>query len=40
MIKEIQDQLIKNLLSERDIEEENRKILSIFGEKPPNLIGN
>ena len=28
---------MKNLLTHWDSEEENRKILSVFGKKPPNL---
>ena len=39
-MRKIRDQFIKNFLIERDIEEDNRKILSVFGEKPPNLIEN
>ena len=35
-IRKIQDRLMKNLLTQWDTEEENRKILSVFGEKPPN----
>ena len=31
---------MKNLLTQWDIEEENRNILSIFGKKPPNLVVN
>ena len=38
-MKKIQDQLIKNLLTQWDIEEENQKILSVFGEKSPNPNG-
>ena len=38
-MRKIQDQLMKNLLTQWDVEEENRKILSVFSEKPPNLIG-
>ena len=36
-IKKIQDQLMKNLLTQWKIEEENQKILSVFGEKLLNL---
>ena len=39
MMKKTRDQLIKNLLTQWDIKEENQKILSVFGEKPPNLDG-
>ena len=39
MMEKIQDQLIKNLLIQEDIEDENQKILSIFSQKPPNPIG-
>ena len=39
-MKKIQDWLMKNLLTQRDIEEENQKILSEFSEKSPNLVGN
>ena len=39
MIRKIQDQLIKNFLTQWYTEEENRKILSMFGEKLFNLIG-
>ena len=38
-MKKIQNQLMKNLLTQWDTEEENQKILSMFGEKPFNLIG-
>ena len=31
---------MKNLLIQWDTEEENQKILSIFGKKPPNLVEN
>ena len=31
---------MKNLLIQWDIEAENRKILSMFDEKPPNLVKN
>ena len=37
MIKKIQDRSIKNLLTQWDIEKENQKILSVFGEKLHNL---
>ena len=39
-MKKIQDQLMKNILTQWDIEEENQKILSVFSEKPPNLVAN
>ena len=39
-IRKIRDRLTKNLLTQWDTEEENQKILSVFGEKPPNLVGN
>ena len=35
-MKKIQDQLMKNLLTQWDTKEENQKILSVFGKKPPN----
>ena len=35
-MRKIQDQLIKNILTQWDIEEENQKILSMFDEKPFN----
>ena len=35
-MKKIRDQLMKNLLIQWDTEEENQKILSVFGEKQPN----
>ena len=38
-IMKIQDGSTKNLLTQWDTEEENRKILTVFGEKPPNLDG-
>ena len=38
-MKKIRDQLIKNLLIQWDTEEENRKILNVFGKKPPNPDG-
>ena len=31
---------MKNRLTQWDTEEKNRKILSMFGKKPPNLVGN
>ena len=37
-IKKIQNRLIKNLLTQWDTEEENQKILSVFGEKLFNLV--
>ena len=37
-MKKIRDRSIKNLLTQWNIEEENQKILSVFGEKPPNLV--
>ena len=37
-MKKIQDQLIKNLLTQWDIEEKNWKILNMFDEKPLNLV--
>ena len=40
IIKKIWDWSIKNLLTLWDTEEENQKILNMFGEKPLNLIGN
>ena len=40
IMRKIQDQLIKNLLIQWNIEEENRKILKIFGEKSSNLVEN
>ena len=39
-MKKIRDQLMKNLLIQWDTEEENRKILSMFGKKPSTLVGN
>ena len=39
-MRKIQDQSMKNLLIQWDIEEENRKIISIFGIKTPNLVEN
>ena len=39
-MRKIQDQLMKNLLTQWDTEEENHKILSVFDEKPPNLVRN
>ena len=38
-MKKIRDWSMKNLLTQRDIEEENRKILIVFGEKPSNSSG-
>ena len=38
-IRKIQDQLINNFLIQWDTEEENQKILSMFGEKSSNLVG-
>ena len=38
-MRKIRDQLMKNLLTQWDTEEENQKILSVFGEKPPNPDG-
>ena len=38
-MRKIRDRSMKNLLTQWDIEEENRKIISVFGEKPPNLGG-
>ena len=38
-MRKIRDWLIKNLLTQWDIEEENQKILSVFVEKPLNLDG-
>ena len=38
-MRKIQDRSMKNLLTQWDIKEENQKILSVFGEKPPNLDG-
>ena len=35
-MRKIQDQSIKNFLTQWDTEEENWKILSVFGEKLPN----
>ena len=35
-MRKIRDRSMKNLLTQWDTEEENRKILSVFGEKPPN----
>ena len=32
-MRKIQDRLMKNLLTQWDTEEENRKLLSVFGEK-------
>ena len=39
-IRKIRNQLMKNLLIQWDTEEENQKILSMFGKKPPNLVRN
>ena len=39
-MKKIQDWSMKNLLTQWDTEKENQKILSIFGKKPLNLVGN
>ena len=39
-MRKIQDQLMNNLLTQWDTKEENRKILSMFGKKPPNLVEN
>ena len=38
-MRKIRDRSIKNLLIQWDTEEENRKILNVFGEKPPNFDG-
>ena len=38
-MKKIQDQSMKNLLTQWDTKEKNQKILSIFGKKLFNLIG-
>ena len=38
-MKKIQDQLIKNLLTQWDTKEENSKILSVIGDKPLNFGG-
>ena len=40
IMRKIQNQSIKNFLTQWDTEEENRKILNIFDEKPSNLIEN
>ena len=37
-MRKIQDWLIKNFLTQWNIEEENQKILNMFDKKPPNLI--
>ena len=38
-MRKIRDQPMKNLLTHWDIEEENRKMLSVFGKKPRNPNG-
>ena len=38
-MRKIRDRSMKNLLTQWDTEEENQKILSVFGEKPPNSDG-
>ena len=38
-MRKIRDRSMKNLLTQWDTEEENQKILSVFGEKPPNPDG-
>ena len=39
-MRKIQAELMKNFLTQGDTKEENRKILSVFGEKPSNLVEN
>ena len=36
-MRKIQNQLMKNFLTQWDTEEENQKILSVFGKKLPNF---